>query len=503
MSDDAFSVLDYTPKNLFASLGNRSCTPSEVARKSHAKYLAGYLSAMGALSIIVEPVYVDGDYLDDFASYYVKCFKPYDRFCKRVHFFSERVSREQFLKLVARKLPEAEEKRICGSYLGFCVARPLPEAIVGRTVLNTYPHEGRRYYTATRPYAVNLFGVPLQVDSLAFQEQDTVMAACATVALWCCFQKTGYLFQSPVPTPATITRAANLVADDRRPLPSHGLKIVQICNAIKSVGLEPEVIPVSKTLPLASLLYGYLRFGVPVILVVEIEKQGHHAVALTGYSLRDVVQGKDEPVGPRKLLPMVGRRIDEFYAHDDQMGPFSKLPIIRPGKDPSCPITFSGWKNRGRAMGYDFLPRAVVIPLYGKVRLTFVDIQKWLGRLAGILRFLGWKNLEWDIYLTHTNERKTGLRANKSHVSQEDLTRVLLSQHPRFAWRSLLRVGGTPVLDILADATDIERSFPFYEAVWMEDSRRNEVREILADPVVRGYLSIEYSRLLSFLLEHS
>jgi hypothetical protein len=457
---------------------------------------------MGARAIVVEPTYVDGDYLDDFASYYVKCFAAYNRLCKRIHFFSEPLDREFFLKLVTKKLSDAGEHKIRDSYLGFCVARPLPDAIIGRTVLNTYPHDGRRYYTATKRYSVNLFGCPLGVTSLAFQEQDTVMAACATVALWCCFQKTGDLFQSTVPTPAAITRAANLVADDRRPLPSHGLRIEQICNAIKYVGLEPEVIRVSKTLPLASLLYSYLRFGVPVILVVEVKKQGMHAVALTGYSLRGKILGRDEPIAPKKLLPMVGRRIDEFYAHDDQVGPFSSLPIVRPSSDSNCPITFSGWKNPGKGKSHDFLPRAVVIPVYGKVRLTFVDIQKWLSRLTSVLRFLGWKALEWDVHLTRTNDRKSTLRTKHANVSEKTLTRILLEHHPRFAWRALLRVKGIRVLDLLADATDIERSFPFYEAMWYQDKYRDEMKALLTDPVVRGYLESEYPRLLQFLSDH-
>jgi hypothetical protein len=421
---------------LFEALSNVLCTPAQVAKKRHAKYLAGYLSTMHARTIVVEHEYVDGDYLDDFASYYVKCFAPYQRLCKRAHFFSHSFDKSDFLQLVKKQLMGGSEERISESYLGFCVARPLPDAIVGRTVLRTYPHDGRRYYTVTRTYSVNLFGLPLKLDSLAFQEQDTVMAACATVALWCSFQKTGTLFQSAVPTPAAITRAANQVADDRRPLPSHGLRIEQICNAIKYVGLEPEVIPVSKRLPLASLLYGYLRFGIPIVLVVEIKGQGLHAVTLTGYSLRSSSQGPQEAIGAKKFLPMVGRRIDEFYAHDDQVGPFASLPIIRPSKDPRCPIHFAGWGNPKTGKAHDFLPRAVVAPVYGKVRLTFTDIQKWLERLTNILRLLSSSPFEWDVHLALSNERKVRIRAGHAEYDDETLDRVLLNQHPRFAWRA-------------------------------------------------------------------
>ncbi len=457
---------------------------------------------MHARTIVVEHEYVDGDYLDDFASYYVKCFASYKSRCKRLHFFSHSFDEDGFFQLVKKQLVDSSEEKISKSYLGFCVARPLPDAIVGRTVLKTYPCDNRRYYTATRPYSVNLFGVPLELESLAFQEQDTVMAACATVALWCSFQKTGTLFQSAVPTPAAITRAANQVADDRRPLPSHGLKIAQICNAIKYVGLEPEVINVSKRLPLSSLLYGYLRFGIPVVMVVEIKNQGLHAVTMTGYSLRSSPQGPQEAVGAKKFLPMVGRRIDEFYAHDDQVGPFASLPIVRPSKYPGCPIHFAGWKNPKTGKSHDFLPKAVVAPVYGKVRLTFTVIQKWLERLTNILRLLGLARFEWDVHLARSNERKTKLRAQHAEHDDGTLGRVLFNQHPRFVWRAVLSTKDGKVLDLMADATDIERSFPFYEAMWHHDEYRAKLKLLLSDPIVRSFLESEYPPLLHFLVAH-
>lgn len=35
-----------------------------------------------------------------------------------------------------------------------------------------------------KPYDVNLFGIKLTINSIAFQEQDKVVAACATTAIW-------------------------------------------------------------------------------------------------------------------------------------------------------------------------------------------------------------------------------------------------------------------------------------------------------------------------------
>jgi hypothetical protein len=215
---DPFLVLPFTPDNLFASLGNHLVSPAEIAAHSRAQYLSRYLDFLKARTIVVENDYTDGDYLDDFASYYVKCFRPYNRRCKRLHFFDRVFDRPEFLQLVRGELLSWYALEFKGAYLGFVIARPLPEAIIGRTLLKTYPPDnGRRNYTCTRDYKANLFGVELSVTSLPFQEQDSVLAACATVSLWSAFHKTAELFGTATPTPAEITRVANRVIHPGRP----------------------------------------------------------------------------------------------------------------------------------------------------------------------------------------------------------------------------------------------------------------------------------------------
>jgi hypothetical protein len=144
-------------------------------------------------------------------------------------------------------------------YIGFVVGRPLPEAVVGRTALKTFDADnGRRHFRATRRYVANLCGTSLYVDSLAFQEQDTVLAACATVSLWTAFHKTAELFQTEIPTPASITRSASQAIHYGRPIPSSGLQIEEMCNAIRGLQLEPELIDLRSggMVPVPSVIYG-------------------------------------------------------------------------------------------------------------------------------------------------------------------------------------------------------------------------------------------------------
>jgi hypothetical protein len=341
-----YRILDLEEKSFYSALSNDYCTPSQLEQHKRARYLFGYLTDINARTLVVEYDYTDGDYLDDFAAYYVKCFPHYRRRCKRVHFFSTRISDEQFRKLVLGSIPDDKREELTESYLGFVVARPLPEAIIGRTVLKTYPDDGgRRNYKCTRQYSVNLFGLALTVESLPFQEQDTVLAACATVSLWSSFQKTAELFGTPGPRPAAITESANQFVRKSRAFPSRGLIVEQICNAVRSVGLEPEVIPVSGAIPLASLMRAYLQSGLPVILGVQVDGIGLHAMTVAGYSIKGTRHLKEEVRAPFDAIPMTGLRIDEFLAHDDQIGPFARIRVgAATAKDPHSlsPIEFEG-----------------------------------------------------------------------------------------------------------------------------------------------------------------
>jgi len=93
----AFEVFPYDIERLKAILADKSLSdPEQVAQKVHVQYFAEYLVAQGASTILVEQCYVDHDFLDDFAAYYVKCFREYARFCTRLHFFRNAFAADDF-----------------------------------------------------------------------------------------------------------------------------------------------------------------------------------------------------------------------------------------------------------------------------------------------------------------------------------------------------------------------------------------------------------------------
>ncbi len=472
-----YRVLDFTPDNFFGALATRECPVTMIESDAHSKYLFEYLQSpdLAAAAIVVEPDYVDRDYLEDFAAFYVSCFYSYDRFCTRIHFFKQPLTQIQFRRIIRGKVSKTTLQKFRESYLGFIVVRPLPEASIGRTQLRTYlPDGGRRNYNATRDYDVSLFGVALSVRSMAFQEQDRAVAACATVALWSCFQKTAELFGTAAPRPPVITADATSALYHRRSLPSTGLSTEQICSAIRQNGLDPEVFPQSAITP--SLIYAYLRFGIPLLMIAAIQgyPEQNHAITLNGYSVRDTIIGEERLFAPspsanppRLGTAMVGRRINELYGHDDGIGPFSRLFVTMPFKE-GWPFTMTGsWKVPGTDDDAVILPIQIIAPLYRKIRLSFAEAQASIAVVFAIAERLlsafgfGRNDSEWDIYLTTTSQYKIHIRDNAS-LSQARRDYLLAKSQPRFFWQCTLRVRNLPVMEVGVDATEFSKSNPVF-----------------------------------------
>ena len=501
--------VEFTPDNLFRCLANKKCSAVEVSSHTRPRFLARYLQEIGARTIVVEHDYVDREYFTDYVTYYSKCFHDYPRQCKRLHFFSKDFN----AKLFTAWLGDPGSLELQGGYLGFVVARPLPTAVIGRTVVATYPPEGRRFYTATRPYHANLYGYELVVsNSLAFQEQDREVAACATVALWTSFQKLNHLYDTPAPTPSVVTRSATEYVSAHRQFPSTGLNPQQICNAIRKVGLDPEVFEVTRDLPLSSLIYAYVRAQHPVILGLKLENRGFHAITVAGYSIEEGTNTECAVETEGKLpLYMPGLRIRKFYAHDDQIGPFSSLickasrKTGRSKPESKCSIHFTGnWRFEApeHTVPTPMYPVLAIVPVSETVRLTFVDAAKWIKRLVSVVKMIHvgeMDHFEWDLHLTNVNEYRQSLRT--THAAGEKLARLLQESHPRYIWRCLWkRATGEPILELLMDATEARLGNPFYKARWLDEQLEVYVREVIAlppfDAVVRDRITEKLFRLL-------
>ena len=500
-----FEVRKYSVELLLDLIAKKSGNDrAAVAGKLHATYLEEYFEKLKAQTILVENGYVDRDFLEDFAAYYVRCFSSYDRFCTRFHFFTDEFSEKEFAEFL--NSPEKSRlslSRLNKNYIGFTVIKPLPKTFIGRTCLKTYPEESKRYFPCVREYAAHPFGLDLKIKSLAFQEQDSVVAACATSALWSTFHGTGKRFQHPIPSPVEITRAATREHPlETRVFPNRGLEVSMMARAIKDIGLEPYYVPINtnQLRILRETAYAYLQCQIPVVLIFELWSQsqpqpmpaGLHAASVAGFCL-----GNDHNTDSDEFSTKA-RRITKLYAHDDQVGPFARMEfdgerICRPAASGpssheatetlSTSFRFSG----GEIGDMRVAPIGLLIPLYHKIRIPYASVHEAVRSFDDfiklIVRWAGFAqqqiDLEWDINLTTgTDFKRKILELDTSGALKKTRIEILCENFPRFLWKASAYQGENLLLDLLFDATDIEHGKFFVRAVEWDKHLASLLRSI-------------------------
>jgi hypothetical protein len=326
----SIELLEYSQENLAYALKNDFISVNDLtANKFHFRYLLDYFAdthdALAAKMIVIESDYVSRSYLNDYSSYYSLCFSDeYKKKCKRVHFFNIRFTLDEFKSDIVDNINKFINN---DTYLGYIVVNNLPTVIIGATVLKTYHNNSHRFYI-TRECEVSLFGKKLRIQSLIFQEQDKVVSACATTALWIAFHKTSSYFQTQHPSPSAITTSAkNSFSYSGRIFPNkEGLDHFQIGNAIESVGLVFELrnkVELKNPRIVKSFIYSYCKLGLPVLLGLNINNKGRHLITISGFRYGPMNDANQEP----EDIKMIANNINMFYAHDDRIGPFSRLPI--------------------------------------------------------------------------------------------------------------------------------------------------------------------------------
>ena len=450
---EPYTVLPYSDDNLATSLSNNLTSSDWVKNtKPHYEYLCKYLAetgGIGAKTIVIENKYLSKSYLIDYSNFYSTCFNHYERFCKRVHFFSDDFNKRKFTALI--KNPGSKLSKIWDGYLGYIVIKPLPKVLIGATVLKTYQSTSidKRYFPATKKYKVNIFGKELTIKSLAFQEQDTVVGACASSALWSAFNKTSQLFQTPLPSPSDITKSAkNLFYNSGRTYPNHELDHYQIGNAVDSIGLVSELRNsrnFSVATYLKAFIYSYNKIGLPVLLGIKLPALGGHLITITGFR-------EENPTAYVRTADMALKAdsIEKFYAHDDQVGPFTRLKIESSGKIETAWID----KGTGTNIIADF--SSVFVPIFNKIRLTFENIYS-IVRLIDFYFYtsLPATNIYWDIYLDFSNNYKMHVQ-EAQNISSSQKYKILIEPLPKYIWIAKGLVIDECVIELIFDATEID-----------------------------------------------
>lgn len=535
----SFRRLAYTPDALGEQIALLSHADHEdILEKPQLDHFQEYFDVpprgLGAKTMIIEEHYIDRDYLDDFVGYFAKCFKAPHSQCSRIHFFSEEITDSDFRDFLQTG-KEISALEGSASYIGFMVVKPLPSTPIGRTCLRPYSTVTTgRYFPAIQECEANILGKRLLLSSLAFQEQDSEVGACATSALWTAFQGTSKLFNHRAPTPIEITRLAiergGAATDGSLPARSfpakEGLDIFQMSDAVRKVGLEPHCAAAYNSRQLQAELYAYIRAGIPVVLsihLVKLEKDengnqvaipdGGHAVTVAGIHVgeeRSKAWKEDD-------LALTASKIDKLYVHDDQIGPFARMELKgrkilysdSDGDDgKGVEVLETTWlDDNGDEGNIVAIPLAMLVPLYPKVRLKFdvvmgavIELDAGISKLVGTNVLKSLPSFEWDIDLVTNPQLKAEL-ADSRGITGHYRAELLMSSLPKYIWRCRAQCNPeTPLFEVLFDATDLEQGTYFLRVV-RHDPQALKVRRFAEKSAFSSYTPVVRKALMSIACE--
>lgn len=467
------------------ALSNDDTDKESIKEKAHYAYFMEYLGRkFNAQSMVIEDHYISKDFLHDYASYYALCFKEYPKHCKRIHFFNTTITEKQFEKALLGKL-ESPIDIWKKNYLGFIVVKPIPGTVIGYTVLRNYnfiEDTPEREFWGLRPYTIHIFGHKVEFESLAFQEQDSVLSACATTAIWTMLNKASADFHTVLKSPSQITRdAGTMSSDGSRMFPNKGLDVAQICQAIFNSGLVTEVkqadceemneeeyekeekkkldgtaesedggkrssyVSNTKT---KKIINAYAGLGIPIILVVEVPDEegfGLHAIAVSGYKKKPV-----DFVEPEEQIGWLANNIEKLYAHDDQIGPFVRIEFKN-----NCELLTPWTENHEK--NWSTRVTDIIVPVYPKVRISYEDIEAIVDGLDTLLSgFFKTKikyDLIWDIQLQMSESFKES--AVKWDLDDNSKINLLTQSQPKYIWVVTCYIGKFKTFVFTFDATDV------------------------------------------------
>jgi len=508
-----YDITAYNIDVICGHISHKTGTPFHlVKQKKQISYLDCYLQSpdIAANTLIIENSYIEKNYTENYSEYYSRCFHPYSKTCSRIHFFNlpNEWSSEKLEQLLNDRdgglLSSEGYSELCDGYIGFVVIRPIPNTFLDKICLKIYERLSRPKKNAVikRKYDVSLFGMPLSIETVAFQEQDKVLSACATSALWSFTHATNHRMEKDIPSPGTITKLAKPSNQGHdRQFPNSGLSSYMIRRFINEAGLEPEQVSLKESMNYNSDLlkeysYSFISSKIPLICGISVYEEstdadgrvvyqykGDHAISILGYSLNEELDEVSD-------INLTAHSIDKIYAHDDRIGPFTRFIF----KD-SQPVTTSDGQDIKKYLVTEIdnsasseilnfkkeviVPNILILGVYHKIRINYSAIKSTAVAFNRMLNeFFQANNYDsifneigfitdtstwnWDISLYEVNDFKKEIIQS----GLKNKAKYLTAHWPKYIWSIEVEdEDKKPLFSLCFDATDIPQGKIFLDVL--------------------------------------
>lgn len=422
--------------------------------------LAALLSRLrmaGVLGCVIEGSYIDRDFSAAFSAFYSTLFRPYQKFCSRLHFFTKDVG---YLRSITDPLTLCTAvKEHQQSYAGFIVLRPLTHAPVSIALFTAEKlnPEPQQEITVRSHHQVHVLGATLDVTGFPLTQQDTRVGACAQASIWMVGRHFHDRHGGPWVSMPDITANALKPTDSAitRSLPagSDYLTPDNMVRALRAMGQHPvfyaPYLDEGKSIwgfQPVDVISRYVDSGIPVIIGFKAGRAAvGHAVVAIGLERRPLEDKLD-----RTDRPSLGALVSHFLVNDDQRGAYCRLRV----------------SASDEATDYDFCLETdlgfFVVPLPNKVFMT--------GEVA--------EEISWDL-MVQVCEQRRDIAATVLHGALDNgwdpapafheaaqSGRLVARTYLTFGWRYKARALQNDISEQLKREL-LARDFPRY--VWVTE----------------------------------
>jgi len=371
------------------------------------------------LHLFVEFPYVDKLFRDSYYNYFSSSHKPVQRNALRVSFFAGKLTKEEFYN-------SDTHSKIQRYYIGYCILRPLNGNMLGRSFISPKALKNHNFVCCLSMQKTSILGVPFEINGFPHSTQDGRMISCAETSIW---SITEY-FGSKYPEYALVLphKIHNILKETyhQRHLPSNGLTAIQISAALQQLGYAPRMYSVAhgrnNEREIFSIISDYIESGIPLVLAVQGEKFGGHAMLLIGHSNID---NKITKATLKEQFTDAGDFRDKYVAIDDNRPVYQLLDLYKP---------MASYED---SKFHEAKIISAIVPLYTKMYLEAPTAKKLFETifLDKTLGYKGDNSNKWIVrrLLTSSKSFKKWISISNS-LSDNQRKMLLETALPKFIW---------------------------------------------------------------------
>jgi len=379
----------------------------------------------------LEYPYVDKVYRDSYYNYFSSKYKIYNRDCIRISIFASAVKKENFIN-------SEDYEYLQENILGYFIIRPIESCPLGRSFISpmAIKKKSKNILSALAHEKILLGCHQLNCSGFSHISQDSETMTCAESSIWMLIEYYSARYKEYKPVlPSHITD--NLAKNSfRRLLPSDGLTIFQISQAIKEFGFSTKIYfrdnYRGKDAGIFNrYLYYYIESGIPVVLGLNNDKGDGHALVAIGHEENFLLKNSktrdvNESGKSKIFINDTGSSCDNIVIMDDNLNPFESVPIDNPG------ILYRSSKMQDLKIKY------FIAPLYNKI---YLDAEKAYQTFESVItdQEIGLKANDKEnpyivrFFLTSAKSFKKRL-SEMPYIKKEMMLKLIYTAFPKFIW---------------------------------------------------------------------